>query len=54
MTELIGKTQAHYAELGVPERYQCVTYEARHTFRKDMREMSYTWFDRWLKEQDSD
>ena len=50
MAELTGKARARYAALGVPERYQYVTYEARHTFRKHMREMSYVWFDHWLKE----
>jgi dienelactone hydrolase len=50
MAELTGKARARYAALGVPERYQYVTYDALHIFRKDMRELSYAWFDRWLKE----
>jgi hypothetical protein len=46
--KLTEKARALYAELGVPERYQHIAYEGGHVFRKDMRERSYTWFDRWL------
>jgi len=43
------KAWARYSELGVPERYQSVAYDAQsHLFRLDMRGKSYTWFDRWL------
>jgi dienelactone hydrolase len=44
------KARQRYAELGVPERYQSLVYDAKaHVFRQDMREKSYEWFDRWLK-----
>ncbi len=46
--ELIGKARARYAELGILERYQYVPYDGGHVFRRDMRERSYEWFDRWL------
>ncbi len=48
---LTSKARARYAELGVPERYDYVTYDGGHVFRQDMRERSYAWFDRWLKGQ---
>jgi dienelactone hydrolase len=46
--ELTRKAQQRYAELGAPERFRKITYAAGHTFRSDMREQSYQWFDRWL------
>lgn len=45
---LTGKAGARYAELGVPERFEWVTYDSGHTFRRDMRESSYAWLDCWL------
>jgi hypothetical protein len=35
--------------LGVPERFEYVAYGAGHVFRRDMRERSYAWLDRWLR-----
>lgn len=44
------KAHQRYAELGVPDRYKCLVYEAKaHVFRRDMREQAYAWFDHWLK-----
>lgn len=45
---LMGKARARYAALGVPERFATVAYDSDHTFRRDMRERSYNWLDRWL------
>ena len=47
--EKVRKARARYEELGVSERFQHVVYKGGHVFRKDMREKSYRWFDRWLK-----
>lgn len=48
--EKSAKARARYKALGVEERYQSFIYDAQaHVFRADMREKSYTWFDRWLK-----
>jgi dienelactone hydrolase len=46
--ELYGKARARYATLGVPERFAGLAYDSGHTFRRDMRERSYAWLDRWL------
>ncbi|NIM04154.1 MAG: hypothetical protein GTN69_03045 [Armatimonadetes bacterium] len=46
---LAAKARARYAELGVPDRFEYVPYDGGHVFRKDMREKSYAWFDRWLE-----
>jgi hypothetical protein len=46
--ELYGKAHARYATLGVPERFAGLAYDSGHTFRRDMRERSYAWLDRWL------
>lgn len=48
MAELTQKARARYAELGVAERFEYVSYDGGHTFRQDMREKSYAWFDRWF------
>ncbi len=37
-----------FADLGVSERFETVVYPGGHAFRRDMRERSYGWFDRWL------
>lgn len=50
---LTGKARARYAALGVQERFSWVTYASGHTFRRDMRERSYAWFDRWLRDSAS-
>jgi dienelactone hydrolase len=47
--ELTDKARARYAELGVPERFQYVRYDAGHVFRADMRARAYDWLDRWLR-----
>lgn len=47
--ELIRKARARYAGLWVPERFEYVAYDGGHTFRRDMRERSYAWLDRWLR-----
>ncbi len=47
---LWAKVRAKYAQLGVSERLQTKVYPGGHEFRKDMRELSYDWFDRWLRE----
>jgi hypothetical protein len=45
LTELM-----RYAAAGCPERVKHVLYDARaHVFRKDMREASYAWLDRWRR-----
>jgi len=49
---LTGKARARYAELGVSEQYEYVSYGGGHLFRRDMRERSYAWLDRWLKGQE--
>jgi pimeloyl-ACP methyl ester carboxylesterase len=46
--ELTRKARERYAELDVPERFEWLTYESRHTFPSEMRERSYAWLDRWL------
>lgn len=46
--QLTHKAILRYAELGVADKFQYITYDGGHTFRQDMREKSYTWFDRWL------
>jgi dienelactone hydrolase len=49
--EKSAKARARYKALGVAERYQSIIYDAgAHVFRADMRDKSYAWFDRWLKE----
>ena len=45
---LCGKASARYAALGVPERFASLAYGSGHTFRRDMRDRSYAWFDHWL------
>ena len=47
---LLAKPRTRYAALGVPERFEWLTYDSGHTFRRDMRERSYAWFDRWLRD----
>ena len=43
------KARARYAQLGVPERYESIAYDAQaHVFRADYRQKSYRWLDRWL------
>ncbi len=43
------KAAAAYAAAGVAEHTAHVFYDAKaHVFRKDMRELSYEWLDRWL------
>ena len=49
--ELTEKARARYEELGASERLEYVQYEGGHLFAKEMREKSYAWIDRWLKEQ---
>jgi dienelactone hydrolase len=46
--DLTAKARARYAELGVPERFEYVSYDGGHVFREDMRVRSYAWIDRWL------
>lgn len=48
IAELTQKARDRYAELGVPERFEYIPYDGGHTFRQDMRERSYGWFDRWF------
>lgn len=44
------KARARYADLGVPERYESIIYDAgAHVFRADFRLKSYRWLDRWLE-----
>ncbi len=50
VAELIGKAGERYAASGVPEHFAYLTYDAGHTFRRDMRERSYAWFDQFLVE----
>jgi hypothetical protein len=45
---LTDKARDRYTYLGAPERYQYITYDGGHTFRRDMRERSYAWLDYWL------
>ncbi len=52
--ELTRKARERYAELGVPERFEWITYESLHTFPREMRERSYTWLDRWLGMRSAD
>ncbi len=40
--------RARYTALGVPERFETVAYPGSHAFRRDMRQRSYAWLDRWL------
>lgn len=47
--ELTRKARARYADLAVPERFEYVAYDGGHTFRRDMRQRSYAWLDRWLR-----
>lgn len=47
--ELTGKARARYEELAASDHYQYIQYDGGHTFRRDMRETSYAWFDRWLR-----
>jgi hypothetical protein len=32
----------------VSERFRRLAYDSGHTFRRDMRDRSYAWFDHWL------
>ena len=43
------KAKSYYSELGLNEHYQTIAYGAGHMFRTDMRQLSYEWFDRWLR-----
>lgn len=47
--QLTTKAVMRYAELGAADHFQYITYNDGHTFRKDMREKSYDWFARWLR-----
>ena len=46
--ELTAKARTRYGELGVPERFEYVSYAGGHAFPEEMRERSYAWLDRWL------
>jgi dienelactone hydrolase len=46
--ELTAKARATYASLGAADRFAWVPYAAGHAFRRDMRERSYAFLDRWL------
>ena len=48
-SDLTTKAKARYVELGVPERFRYETYRGTHEFRKDKREKSYAWLDKWLR-----
>lgn len=50
MNSVHKKALEKYKELGIEDRYKTILYDAKaHMFRKDMRELSYNWFDKWLK-----
>jgi len=49
--EKYGKARTRYEEIGHPDRFVTVIYAGGHVFPGDMREKSYSWFDRWLKQR---
>ena len=46
--ELTAKARTRYGDLGVPERFEYVSYAGGHAFPEEMRERSYAWLDWWL------
>jgi cephalosporin-C deacetylase-like acetyl esterase len=45
-----GELQQLYKMLGVPERLKMVEFDHRHMYSQPLREATYAWFDRWLKD----
>jgi cephalosporin-C deacetylase-like acetyl esterase len=46
--------QELYRKLGVPQRVKMVEFNHRHEYSQLLRESTYAWFDRWLKQTERD
>ena len=49
-----GELQQLYQKLGVPERVKMVEFNHRHEYSQPLRESTYAWFDRWLKQTEGE
>ena len=49
-----GELQPLYRKLGVPERIKMVEFNHRHEYSQPLRESTYAWFDRWLKQAEGE
>jgi cephalosporin-C deacetylase-like acetyl esterase len=49
-----GELQQLYRKLGVPERVKMVEFNHRHEYSQPLRESTYAWFDRWLKQTEGE
>ena len=48
MQGAIDKLTKIYAKAGQPEKFRGTFYDVPHSFKPDMQDETFTWFDRWL------
>lgn len=48
--DIIGKAEARFAEIGVPERFQAIVFQGEHSFPRDLHEKAYQFLDQFLKD----
>lgn len=52
--QTFAELQGLYRKLGVPERVKMVEFNHHHEYSQPLRESTYAWFDRWLKQAEGE